>query len=105
MKKKLSKGIMHPMLLDYLLTFGTSWQDEFDIFDFRIRHAKDALQASLLRGLGYEVYSKRSAFMQAIDFGFIEHRMYPLIPQTNREYLKVNQYRLSQKGLRRIARG
>lgn len=104
MKKKLSKGMMQPMLLDYLFTFGTSWQDYYDVLDFRIRYANDDLQKHLLEVMGHELYSKRSVFRQALAFGYIEARDH-LLNKCPPSSLTVTQYRLSQKGMRRIARG
>lgn len=90
MKKKLSKGMMHPMLLDYLLRFGTNWVSFKATYEFRVEW--------------YEKAPSDYLFWQTREFGFIE---------TRKEYnsnlrslgLLSDEIRLTPKGLRRIARG
>lgn len=95
MKKKLSKGMMHPMLLDYLLRFGTEWRTQEETKLFRVE--------TWLR-IKYD--TNDNPFWQALEFGFIERReKRERLSRALDLYYDTDLYRLTPKGMRRIARG
>ena len=92
MKKKLSKGMMHPMLLDYLLRFGTNWVSFKATYEFRVEW--------------YEKAPSDYLFWQTREFGFIERReKRERLSRALHLYYDTDLYRLTPKGMRRIARG
>lgn len=95
MKKRLNKGMMHPMLLDYLLRFGTEWRTREETKEFR---------AKTWESIIYDTYS--NPFYQALVFGFIERRENRVrLSRALDLYYDTDLYRLTPKGMRRIARG
>lgn len=95
MKKKLSKGIIHPMLLDYLITFGTEWRPHEEVFQFRMKQAENM------------AWQGKSPFRQAMDFGYIETKtvLVGIVGIVGNHHVHHYYVRLTPKGLRRIARG
>lgn len=95
MKKKLSKGMMHPMLLDYLLRFGTEWRTQEETKMFRVE---------MWVRIKYD--TNDNPFWQALEFGFIERRENRVIIDDPLDlHYRTDLYRLTPKGMRRIARG